>query len=103
MEGLNLFAKGEIEPDGFQCDLIVLIAPFKTIDNIVISIPIVGPVIGGDDTTLVTVPVSVKGPANDPEISFTGPGTIDGPFLGLVKNVLKLPFYILNPGRSDKR
>ncbi|MCK5232709.1 MAG: AsmA-like C-terminal domain-containing protein [Desulfobulbaceae bacterium] len=102
-EGLNLFAKGEIDLDGFQCDLIVLISPFKTIDNIMAGLPIVGSVIGGDNATLVTIPVSVKGPANDPEITFAGPGEIDAPFLGLVKDVLKLPFYILNPGRSDKR
>ncbi|MEA2084877.1 MAG: AsmA-like C-terminal domain-containing protein [Thermodesulfobacteriota bacterium] len=102
-EGLNLFAKGEIELDGFQCDLTVLIAPFKTIDNIMAGLPIVGQVIGGDNPTLVTIPVSVKGPANDPEITFAGPGDIDGPFLWLVKDALKLPFYILNPGGPDNR
>lgn len=100
-EGLNLFASGKLDLSSFQTDLTVLIEPFKTIDALVSSVPLIGPligrVIGGKNATLVTVPVGVTGPVSDPSVMVLSPEAVGQSILSRVKDTITLPYTLLSP------
>ena len=96
-EGLNLFARGEMDLLTLDADFTVLIAPFKTIDAIISKVPLIGRVIGGKNATIITIPVGIKGPINDPRVIPLQPSAIGVGLLNLVKDTLMLPFNILSP------
>ncbi len=101
-EGLNLFARGSLDLGTLQSDLVVLIAPFKTIDAVVAKIPLVGRIFGGKEAAVVTIPVAVKGDIRDPETTIMSPEAVGEGLLNLVKNTLLLPFHILSPKPPEK-
>ncbi len=96
-KGLNLFGRGEMDLTTFETDFTVMIAPFKTIDTIISHIPVLGRVIGGKNATLITIPVKVTGPFNNPNVVPLAPSAIGEGFLNIVKETLLLPFTILSP------
>lgn len=100
-EGLNLFARGTMNLKNHEADFTVLIAPFKTLDKIVTKIPLVGRVIGGENATIVTIPVGVKGPITNPSVIPLSPDAIGEGIVNLVKDTLLLPFRILSPMLPD--
>lgn len=102
-EGLNLFARGSLNLGTLQSDLVVMIAPFKTIDAVVAKIPLVGRIFGGKDAAVVTIPVAVKGDIRDPETTVMSPEAVGEGLLNLVRNTLLLPFHILSPILPDKK
>jgi hypothetical protein len=102
-EGLNLFARGEMHlNDELDCDLVVLIAPFKTVDAIVNMVPVLGRAVGGEHGAIVTIPVGVKGPLRDPRVTVLPPDAVGEALWGVVKDTLKLPLYILEPMRPSE-
>ena len=96
-KGLNLFGRGKIDLDDMDADMIVLVAPLKTIDTIVSKVPLLGKAIGGKNATIVTFPVKIKGQIKDPEVTVLSPDAVGGAMIDLVKNTLMLPFRILSP------
>lgn len=101
-EGLNLFAKGFLDLGTLNTDIVVLIAPLKTLDAIVAKVPLVGRVIGGDNATVITIPVGIQGNIRDPEVTILPPSAVGEGLLSIVKNALLLPFYILSPILPEK-
>jgi hypothetical protein len=101
-EGLNLFARGNLDLGTLTTDIVVLIAPLKTLDAIVAKVPLVGRVIGGENATVITIPVGIKGDIRDPEVTILPPSAVGEGILSIVKNALMLPFYILSPILPDK-
>jgi len=96
-EGLNLFARGEMHLDDYDADMTLLIAPFKTFDSILSKVPIVGEPIMGEYGSRVSIPVAVKGPIADPEITPLHPTAIGDALLNLVKDTFMLPYNIFKP------
>ncbi len=103
-EGLNLFARGVIHLDDYDTDLTLLISPFKTFDTIVSKVPIIGQPVTGEDGSMVSIPVAVKGHLTDPAITPLHPEAISDALLNIVKDTFMLPFNILKPlGQSEKK
>jgi len=96
-EGLNLFARGEVHLDDYDADLTLLIAPFKTFDSMVSKVPIIGQPIMGQNGSMVSIPVAIKGPIADPAITPLHPEAIGDAFLDLVKDTFMLPYNIFKP------
>ncbi|MEA3386312.1 MAG: AsmA-like C-terminal domain-containing protein [Thermodesulfobacteriota bacterium] len=96
-KGLNLFGKGKIDLDDMYVDMIVLVAPLKTIDAVVSQVPLLGKAIGGKNATIVAFPVTIKGQIKDPEVTVLSPDAVGGAMIDMVKNTLMLPFRILSP------
>ncbi len=94
--GLNLYGTGEIDIPKRRLDLIVFVAPLKTVDKIITSVPIIGAIIGGKHRSLITVPVKVSGPWTDPEIRTMPAKAVADVFKKLLFNVLKAPFSIFS-------
>lgn len=96
-EGLDLFARGKMNLNTFDMDVVVMISPFKTIDAIISKVPLLGKIIGGETATLVTFPVGVTGKASDPQVNLLPPGAVGDGLLNIIKRTLLMPFYILSP------
>jgi hypothetical protein len=92
--GMQLFSQGKVVIVNRHIDLVVAIAPLKTVDWLVSHMPVVGYVLGG---TLVSIPVRVKGSLNDPRIIPLDPAEIGSEFLGGMKRILRVPFKFIKP------
>ncbi|RPI54914.1 MAG: hypothetical protein EHM49_02570, partial [Deltaproteobacteria bacterium] len=96
-KGLNLFGSGTIDLDHMDADMIILVAPLKTIDTMVSKVPLIGKAIGGKGAAIVAFPIKIKGQIKDPEVTVLSPDAVGGAMIDLVKNTLMLPFHILSP------
>ncbi|HIJ79817.1 MAG: AsmA-like C-terminal domain-containing protein [Desulfobulbaceae bacterium] len=102
-EGLNIYAEGKMNINTYDLDLVVLVAPLKTLDTIISNVPLVGRVLAGKTGTVVAIPVSVKGNIRDPKITVLDPGAVGQGILNIIKRTLLLPFYILEPVIPDMK
>ena len=95
---MQMFSAGEIDFVNQRIDLVIAIAPLKTVDWIVRHTPLLGYILGG---TLVSIPVKVKGDLSDPRIIPLDPAEIGVGFLGDMKRTLKVPFKLIKPIFKD--
>jgi len=91
---LDILAQGEIDLVAKNMDLVVLVAPFSTINWIISHIPLVSSIMGG---TLISVPVKVSGDPSNPEVTFLAPSAVGTRLLNLLENILELPVEIISP------
>jgi len=96
-DGLTLFARGGLDLDTMETDMTLLVSPFKTVDRLIASVPILGKALVGKNTALVTIPFGVTGRMPDPDIQLLPAQAVSESILNLVTNTLKLPFTILSP------
>ena len=89
---MQLFSQGEIDLVNQRIDLVVAVAPLKTVDWIVRHIPIVGYILGG---TLVSIPVKIQGDLYDPTISPLDPAEVGLGFLGIMERTLNFPIKFI--------
>ncbi|NDY42998.1 hypothetical protein G3N55_09110 [Dissulfurirhabdus thermomarina] len=105
-EGMDLFATGDIRLDGPTLDLMLLVAPLKSVDAVVKKVPLLGYVLAGERGTLVTIAFRVRGPAGDPKISPLPAEALGKGVLGILGRAVGLPLHILKPvlgGGEDDR
>ena len=93
-DSLEIAAEGSIDLNDGQTDLIVLVAPLKTVDAIVKHTPIVNTWLGG---TLISIPVRVTGPFDDPQVTPLSPTAVGSSLLNLLKNTVQLPIKLVEP------
>ncbi len=96
-KGINLFASGTIDLQNGQADLIIMVAPLKSIDAIVTNLPIIGQVVGGKDKALISIPVRLKGDLRDPEVTLLPAEAIGDGIVNLFVNTFKMPLAIFSP------
>ena len=102
-EGLNIYAEGKMNINTYDLDLVVLVAPLKTLDAIVSKVPILGRILSGKTGTFVAIPVSVKGNILDPKITVLDPGAVGQGIFNIIKRTLLLPFDLLAPIIPDMK
>jgi hypothetical protein len=100
-EGLNIFGQGAIDLTDWSADLIIMVAPLKTVDAVLTNIPLIGKVLGGKDKAVLSVPVSLKGDLRDPDVTILPPEAIGKGLLNLIANTLMMPFQIFSPLLPD--
>ena len=91
---MGIVVKGEIDTQKKELDLIVLVAPLKTVDFIIKQTPIVKNLIKG---ALVSIPIEIKGEMANPTVTTLAPADVDSGLLGIMKNTLKLPVTLIQP------
>jgi len=96
---MTTVCEGYIDLARDKMDMVVLVAPFKTVDYIIKHIPLVNQILGGK---LVSIPFRVKGNPADPDIIPLSPTAIGAGVLGIIKRTLKLPVTIFQPLVSGK-
>jgi AsmA-like protein len=93
-KSLDLIAQGEVDLAAKKLDLVVLVAPFSTINALIRHIPLVKNVLGG---TLITIPVKVSGDLVNPDVFALAPSAIGSRLLDILKNIVELPITIISP------
>jgi hypothetical protein len=93
-KSLDIIAEGEIDLGKQKLDLVVLVAPFSTINWVIRHTPLLGKIMGG---TLISIPVRVSGDLADPDVVFLSPTAVGKRILRLLENIIRLPVDIISP------
>jgi len=93
---LKLFGKGKIELRSGEMDLVVIVAPLRTIDLLLSKIPLLGYLITGKKA-LLAFPFSVKGHYQDPKFIPLPPQLLGGGILAFVERLFQLPLKVVEP------
>ena len=96
-DGLNLYINGDFHIDDYDTDLTVLVAPFKTFDNLVSKVPLIGQPLMSEYDSLVAIPVVIRGPLYDPLIAPLDAEAVSDALFNVVIETIKLPYNILKP------
>jgi hypothetical protein len=100
---MGIACEGSIDLAQKKMDLIVLVAPFKTLDRIVKFIPLIGHILGGK---LISIPFRANGDLKDPDVTPLHPTAVGSEVLGILERTLKLPITIMQPifslGKKNK-
>ena len=91
---MGIALEGEIDLIKKKVNLVVLVAPFKTVDRIVKKIPLVGTIMGGN---LISIPFRAVGDLGDPDVIPLSPTAVGSGMLGILERTLKLPITIIQP------
>ena len=97
---LNAVYSGAFTLSDKHLDIKALVAPLKTVDTILKNTPIIGYVAGDD---LATIPISLKGDPNHPDIGILPPADVGEELVGIWKRTLCLPLKIVDPFLSEKK
>jgi len=94
MDGKTLDALGQGEIDMVQktVDVELLAAPFQTVDTVVKNIPGVNYLMAG---SLVAIPVSIKGPLDDPKVRVLSASSVGSSLLRLGERTIKSPLKLI--------
>ncbi len=90
----EIAAEGGIDLEAGELDLLVLVAPLKTVDAIVKFTPIINTWLEG---TLISIPVKVSGTLEAPRITPLAPSAVGSSLLNLLKNTIQLPIKLVEP------
>ena len=91
---MGIACEGDIDLVDKKLNLVILVAPFKTVDRIVEILPLIGGVLGGK---LISIPFRAKGDLDDPEVYALPPTAVGSGILGILERTLKLPITIIQP------
>ena len=91
-ETLDALGEGEIDLVEQSVDLELLAAPFQTVDTVVKNIPGVNYLMAG---SLVAIPVSIKGPLDDPQVKVMSATSIGSSLLRLGERTIKSPLKLI--------
>jgi len=91
-ETLDVLGYGSIDLEQRTYDIELLAAPFKTANTVVRNIPGVNYLLAG---TLVTIPVRVRGPLDDPQVQVMSAGSVGTSLLRLAERVIKSPLKLI--------
>src|SRR5512141_211655 len=92
---MNIVGQGEVDVRTGKVDIAALASPLKTVDTILLRIPVVRYILGG---SLVSVAVKAEGDLDEPTVSILPPSAVVKGLLGVVERVLKLPVRIFEGG-----
>ena len=90
----EITAEGDIDLEAGELDLLVQVAPLKTVDAIVKFTPIINTWLEG---TLISIPVKVSGTLEAPRITPLAPSAVGSSLLNLLKNTIQLPIKLVEP------
>ncbi len=93
-QSLDIIAQGEVDLGKQKIDVVVLVAPFSTINSFIRHIPILGKIMGG---TLISIPTRVSGNLANPDVVFLSPTAVGSRIVDIMKNIFELPAEIINP------
>lgn len=100
-DGVDVVATGDINLSTMEYDLTFFVVPFATINGLVTKVPLIGRVLGGKAERIVSVPVKVTGPLNDPIITALSPSAIGEATGKWILDTITLPFDWMIPDKPD--
>ena len=85
---------GRFDPGSTEIELLIAVAPLKTVDRILAKIPVIKELTGKH---LVSVPLKISGTLDNHRITPVPPHRLGQNFLDLLKRTLKAPVTIIQP------
>ena len=102
---IKLVATGKLKKGGEEIDATILVGMLKTVNRIIKNIPLVNTVVrhvlSGKHGSIVSIPVSVVGPIENPMVIPLSPTAVGSEIFGIVKRTLGLPIKLLSPLTSQ--
>ncbi len=95
----EIAAKGTLDLEEDEIDLLVMVAPLKTVDALVKFTPVINTWLEG---TLVSIPVKISGQKDDPRITPLAPTAVGSSLWNLLKNTVQLPIKLVEPLFEDE-
>jgi hypothetical protein len=99
---MTIVGEGKIDLVKGEAELVVLLAPLKTVDTVLNHIPVVGKLITGKNGVFISIPFSVKGPIEDAKIALVPPEVVGSGLWGVLKKTLQAPVDMFNTVISQK-
>ena len=90
---MEIISQGYVDYIRNKIDVMVLVAPFKTVDWVVKKIPLVRRVLRG---TLIAVPIKVTGDLADPKVSPMSASAVGSSLLDVMKRTVELPLELMD-------
>jgi hypothetical protein len=87
---------GTIDLGKKEVDLVVVVAPLRTVDKIIDKVPILGDMLNG---SLISFPVRVSGDLSDPDVVPLSPSALGAGFLDFLKRTIQVPIRLMDPLR----
>jgi len=98
-DAMEIVGLGKVDIANRQLDIVLLLAPLKTIDRIVKRIPIVGRILGG---SLVSIPVKVTGEVTNPKITTLAPSEIGAGMIRMLERIVQFPIDIFHSAQKSQ-
>lgn len=99
---MTIVGEGKIDVVKGEAELVVLLAPLKSVDTVMNLIPIIGKIITGKDGIFISIPFSVKGPLEDAKVTLVPPEAVRSGLWGVLKRTLQAPVDMINTVISQK-
>jgi hypothetical protein len=99
---MTIVGEGKIDIVKGEAELVVLLAPLKTVDTVLNHIPVVGRLITGKNGVFISIPFSVKGPLEDATIALVPPEVVGSGLWGVLKRTLQTPVDMFNTVMSQE-
>jgi hypothetical protein len=99
-QSVDIIAEGEVDLAKRKIDVVVLVAPFSTINWIIRHIPLVKTIMGG---TLISIPTRVSGDLTNPDVTVLSPTAVGSRILKLFENIIKAPVELFSPLFSKEK
>jgi hypothetical protein len=100
---MKIVGEGRVDLVKGEADIVVLVAPLKTVDTVISHIPIVGRIVTGKNGTFISVPFSVNGPFANPRVTLMPPEAVGGGLWGVLKRTLQTPVEMFKTLTSPLR
>ena len=91
---MKIVGEGRVDLAKGEADIVLLVAPLKTVDTVMRHIPIVGRIMTGKNGTFISVPFSVNGPFEKPRVTLLPPEAVGGGLWGVLKRTLQTPLEL---------
>jgi hypothetical protein len=88
---MKIVGEGKIDLSRGEADIVLLLAPLKTVDTVMRHIPVVGRIVTGKSGTFISVPFSVSGPFDKPRVTLLPPEAVGSGLWGVLKRTLQTP------------
>jgi len=98
-KSLDIIAEGEVDLGKQKIDMVVLVAPFSSINWIIRHTPVVNTVMGG---TLISIPARVSGDLRNPDVTVLSPTAVGSRILEMFMNDLKAPVEFFSKEKEKK-
>jgi len=96
---MDIASQGNVDLVDKKIDLVILVAPVKTVDTILKKIPIIRRI---TKDGLITVAVKMDGDLANPKVQTLPASAVGSGLVGMMKRTLKLPFEVIDPVLPEK-
>lgn len=93
-QSMNIDFQGRFHPDSKRLELMLGLAPLKTLDKVLHKLPVIKHITG---KSLVSIPFKISGTLEDYSVSPLPPEAVGRSFFNLMQKTLKLPVTIIQP------